>query len=312
MQRPQQGSGLSYPNQGNFQNRPQDYPSQQGYPNLQGYPYQGDSMNPSPNYHQPQYPSQNIPNRPRQRGYPNLNAFPYQGDSSNRYPNYNRPTYPNRPDDGSITYPDDIGRPYQNGGMLPNQGGPEQWYQYPPQDNQYPSQGNFQGNGNPNENFRPDDLGNFPNTNTHFPDQPYQYQPNQYYPETNYPNQNFRPGQGQPGNYPNNYYPSNNNYNPNTNIQFPTNYPGGVNEDPSAIQYPNQGIPNAGGPGNVLPGPSVNPGFNNAFQNLPPASQLPNNQEDSPNDNDTAAILGKPVIVPPATTSPGQAVLDNR
>ena len=311
MQRPQ-GSG--YPSQGNYQNRPQGYPNQQGYPNLQGYPYQGDSMNPSPNYNQPQYPNQNYQNRPGPGGYPNLNAFPYEGDSSDRYPNYNnqQPTYPNQPDDGAMMYPDEIGRPYQNGGMPPNQGGPGQPFQYP-QNNQYPPQGNFQGHGNPNEmntNYRPDDLGNLPDTSIHFPDQRYPYQPNQYYLGNHSPNQNFRPVQGQPGNYPNNYYPSNN-Y-PNTNMQYPTNYPGGANTYPSAVQYPNQGIPNPGGPGNVLPGQSVSPGFNNVFQNPPPASPLPNNPETIPDDSDTAAILGKPVIVPPATTLPVQTVLDNR
>ncbi|KAJ8730770.1 hypothetical protein PYW08_002183 [Mythimna loreyi] len=306
LQRPQQGSGMGYPNQGNLLNRPQDYPQQQGYPNQQGYPYQGDSMNPNPNYQQPQYPNQNIQNRPVQGGYPNLNAYPYQGDSNTRYPNYQRP-YLNRPDDGSIMYPDNINGPYQNGVMPPNQGGPGQSFQFP-QDNQYP-QGNYQGNPNispngVNPNFRPDDLGNLPNTNLHFPDGPYQYQPNQYYPQTNSPNQNIRPVQGQPGSYPN--YLSNNN-NPNNNIQFPMNSPGGVN--PSAIQYPNQAIPSPVGSGIDFSGPSANPGnFNNVHQNQPP---LPNNQGNNPSDNDTTAILGKPVIVPPTNTPPGQAGLDN-
>ncbi|KAJ8721478.1 hypothetical protein PYW07_002253 [Mythimna separata] len=306
LQRPQQGSGMGYPNQGNYLNSPQQpgYPQQQGYPNLQGYPYQGDSMNPNPNYQRPQYPNQNIQSRPVQGGYPNEDAYPYQGDSNTRYP-YQRPTYPNRPDEGTIMYPEDVNRPYQNEGMPPNQGGSAQSFQFP-QDNQYPSQGNFQGNPNirpsgVNPNYRPDDLAN---TNIHFPERPYQYQPNQYYPQTNAPNQNFSPVQGQPGSFPN--YLSNN---PNTNVQFPTNNPGGVNGGPSTIQYPNQAVPNQAGSGIDFSGTPVNPGnFNNIHQNQPP---LADSQGDNPSDNETAGILGKPVIVPPTNTVPGQPGLDN-
>lgn len=288
-----QGFGLSYSTQGNFPNIPPGYPIQQGYPNLQGYPYQGDNMSPIPNYQRPQYPNQNIQNRPVQGRFPNQDASQYQGNGNTRYPNYQRPSYPNTPDYGSIMYPDDMGRQYQNGGMPTSQGGPGQSFQYPEQENQYPSQGNFQGKGYPNDmnfNFRPDDVGNLPNTN--FP-----YGLNQY----------DKPVQRQLVHFPND--PSN--YNSYINEQFLTNYPGGTNGDPSAIQNPNQRIPNTVGSGNGLPIPSFNIDLNNAFHNQ---HQFPNNQGSIPinNDNETAAILGKPVIVPPTTTLPGQVVLDNR
>ncbi|XP_047019750.1 putative uncharacterized protein DDB_G0282133 [Helicoverpa zea] len=325
-QRPQQ-SGFGYnPNQGNYQNRPnQGYPGQQGYQNQPDYPYQGD-MNPGSNYQQ--YPNQN---RPTQEGYPNQNSFPYQGDSSDRYPNYQRPSYTNRPDEGLMMYPDDIRRPYQNGGMSSNpegnfnRPGSGNSYQYP-QDNQYPSQGNFQGNpnsqnyrpGQTNNNFRPDDLGNLPNTNEQLPNGAYGYQPNQYYPSAN---QNFRPN--------NNFqsFPTNNNVNP--NVQYPTSNPGGFKPNPGTMQYPiaaGNGNPNFNSntqfPSNSIGGTNANPGMaqypnsggsgfpgneNNTPQTRP---QISNGQGNNPSNNDTAAILGKPVIVPP-TTSPGQAVLDN-
>uniref|UniRef100_A0A2A4K104 Kazal-like domain-containing protein n=1 Tax=Heliothis virescens TaxID=7102 RepID=A0A2A4K104_HELVI len=320
-QRPQQ-SGFDFnPNQGNYQNRPiQGYPDQQGYQNQPSYPYQGD-MNPGSNYQQ--FPNQN---RPIEGGYPNQNSFPYQGDSNNRYPGYQRPSYSKRPGEGSVMYPDDISRPYQNGGMSSNPNGnfnrPGSGNSFPyPQENQYLSQGNFQGNANDqnfrpgqtNNNFRPDDLSNLPNTNLQLPNGAYQYQPNQYYAPAN---QNYGPNNFQP-------FPPNNNVNSNT--QYPTSNPGGFNPNPGTMQYPiagSTGNPNFNTnvqyPMNNIGGTNVNPGmvqYPNSggsgnpgnFNNTPPNQKLSTN---NPNNNDTAAILGKPVIVPP-TTSPGQDVLDN-
>lgn len=308
-----------YPNEGNYQNRP----IQGGFPNQDGYPYQGDSMNPYPNYQGlpnpntpndgSMYPNQNpnqgnFQNRPIQGGFPNNDGYPYQGDSMNPYPNYQRPSYPDTPDDVSMNQ-GNLNRPYQNGGMPSNQdgnyqGGPGQTMQYPSEGGRYPSQGNFQGNQNfrpgaPNPNFRPDDLNNFPTTNIQFPgnQRPYQNQPNQYYPQTSIPNQNYQNFR------PNNQYTSNNI--PNSNIQFPTST-SGINGQP--IQYPD--TKNSG----VSTSSTLNLGKpNNIPQNQ---GQLNNNQGinsvNDPNYNGTVAILGKPVIVPPTTTSAGQVVFDDR
>ncbi|CAH0702412.1 unnamed protein product [Spodoptera exigua] len=272
---------LGYPNQPGYSNQPgypnlQGYPNQQGNPNGQGYPYFGDSMNSNPNYQRPQYSSQNFQNRPIDGNY--HGRFPYQG--GNEYPNYQRPEYFNRPGDEPAMY-----RPYQNPGGPLNQGGyynqPEPGQGYPPNSfgyqpvNQYPSPGYMADQGNPN--YRPDEVGNLPDAN--FPDALDQFQP--YNPQ----NPNFE----QPGPFQNNNY--------GTGTQLPNQI--GVSGGPSINQYPNPVVPFPGGPDNVPP-----------LVNEPPPSY---DQGSVPKDNNTASILGKPVIVPPepVTTAPDETVFDN-
>ncbi|XP_022815154.1 sporozoite surface protein 2-like [Spodoptera litura] len=271
----------SYPNQSGYPNQ-LGYPNQPGYPNQQGYPYLGDSMNPI--YQRPEYPSEDFQNRPIERGYPNQGRFPYQGD--NEYSNYQKPEYFNRPGEGPAMYPEDMNRQnYQNPRGPLNQAGyfnqpglayPTNSFGYPP-GNQYPSPGFGPANGNPS--YRPDEVGNLPDTNVNFPDALGQFQP--YNPQ----NPNFE----QPGAFQNNI--------PGADIQLPNQM--GGSDNPSVNQYPNSVAPFPGGPENVPP-----------LVNEPPPSD---SQGGVPNNNETAGILGKPVIVPPelVTTAPDETVPDN-